>query len=120
MSPDKSEHIPKGGALLAIPGGLCKWNLSIRTQSLPEEGHETVETKEQWSRAFDSSIRPLALCLEAQMGASLLKGDLQTPALHESADDLLCCLGGIGGKDGLGRTLAQWIASEDPADGQGI
>src|SRR5579859_2574333 len=94
--------------------------MPIRMQGLPKEGHETVETKEQRSRALDSSIRPLALCLDTQMGASLLKGHLQTPALHEIADDLFCLLSGVGGKNGLGGTLTQWITSENPADGQGI
>ena len=79
---DESEHGTYGGGLLAIPGGLRHWNVPIRMQGLPQEGHETVETKEQRSRALDSSIRPLALCLDPQMGASLLKGHLQTPALH--------------------------------------
>src|SRR2546421_7382884 len=120
MPPDESEHVTKGGGLLAIPSGLRHWNLSIRMQGLPEEGHETVETKEQRSRALNSPIRPLALCLDAQMGASLLKGHLQSPALHEIADDLFCWLSGVGGKNGLGGTLTQWITSEDPADGQGI
>jgi hypothetical protein len=112
MSPDKSEHVTKSGDLLAIPGRLCHWNVPIRMQGLPKEGHETVEAKKQRSRAFDSSIRPLALRLDAQMGTSLFKGDLQTPALHEIANDLFCRLGEVGGKNGLVRTPAQWITSE--------
>src|SRR5690348_11315356 len=99
MPPDESEHVTKGGGLLAIPGGLCERNLPIRLQGLPKRSHQTVETKEQRSRALDSSIRPLALCLDTQMGAPLLKGHLQTPALHEIADDLFCRLGGVGGKN---------------------
>src|SRR5438067_2909542 len=35
-------------------------------------------------------------------------------------DDLFCRLDGLGGKNGLGGTLAQWITSEDPTDGQEI
>src|SRR6266481_789644 len=111
MPPDKSEQVTKGGGLLAILGGLRHWNVPIRMQGLPKEGHETIETKEQRSRALDSSIRPLALCLDTQMGTSLLQGHLQTPALHEIADDLFCRLGRVGGKHGLGGTLTQWITS---------
>src|SRR5258708_23732576 len=120
MSPDGSEHVTKGGGVLAIPGRLSNRKLPIRVQRLPKEGHQTVEAKEERSRALDGWIRPLALRLDAQMSATLLKRHLQTPALHEIADDLFCRLGGVGGKDGLGRTLAQWITSEDPTDGQGI
>ena len=56
MLPDKSEHIPKSGGVLAIPGRLRDRNLPIRVHRLPKEGHETVEAKEQRSRALDGSI----------------------------------------------------------------
>ncbi len=72
MPPDESEHVTKGGGLLAIPGRLSHRNVPIRVQRLPKECHEAVETKEQRSRALDSSIRPLALCLDTQMGSAYL------------------------------------------------
>jgi hypothetical protein len=74
MPPDKSEHIPKSGSLFAIPGRLRDRNLPIRVQRLPKECHETVEAKEEWSRALEGSIGPLALRLDAQVGTTLLKG----------------------------------------------
>src|SRR6266699_1088782 len=119
MPPDNSKHITEGGGVLAIPGRLSDRNLPIRVQRLPKEGHQTVEAKEQRSRTLNGSIRPLALGFDAQMGAPFLKGDFQTPALHEVAHDLLCRLGRIGGKDGFGRTLARWITSQHPPDRQG-
>jgi hypothetical protein len=36
------------------------------------------------------------------------------------ADDLFGRLGGVGGKDSFGGTLAVGITSQDPADGQGV
>ena len=36
------------------------------------------------------------------------------------ADDLFCRLAEVSRKDGFGRTLAQWITSEDPTDRQRI
>jgi hypothetical protein len=100
MPPDKSEHIPKGGRVLARPGRLSDRNLPIRVQRLPKEGYQTVEAKEQRGRALDGSIRPLALRFDAQMGAALLKGHFQTPAFHKVLDDLFCWLGWVSGKDG--------------------
>src|SRR5947209_7308893 len=40
------------------------------------------------------------------MGTPLLKGHLQTPALHEVAHDLFCRLGGVGGKNRTSRKPA--------------
>jgi len=82
MSPGESEHGTYGGGVLAIAGRLRDRNLPIRVQRLPKEGHQTVETKEQRSRALNGSIRPLALRLDAHMGATLLKSHFQTPAFH--------------------------------------
>ncbi len=120
MSPDGSEHVTKGGGVLAIPGRLSNRKLPIRVQHLPKESHQTVEAKEHRSRALDGWIRPLALRLDAQMSATLLKRHFQTPTLHEVTDDLFCHLGGVGGKDGFGRTLARGITSQDPPDRQRI
>jgi hypothetical protein len=91
-------------------------NTAIRVQRPPKECHEAVKAKEQRSRAPGGAIRPLALRLNAQMSTPLLKGHFQTPALHKVSDKLFCCLGGIGGKDSFGGTLARWITSENPAD----
>jgi len=91
-------------------------DLPIRVQRPPKERHEAVEAKEQRSRAPGCLIPPLALCLDAQMSALLLKGHFQTPALHEVADDLFCRLGGIGGKDGFGGMLARWFTSQDESE----
>src|SRR5205814_7992389 len=85
-----------------------------------KERHQTVEAKEQWRRALDSAIRPLALRLDPQMGVTFLKGHFQTPPLHEIAEDLFCRLGGVGGKDGFGGALAIGITSQHPTDGQRI
>ncbi|GHO80245.1 hypothetical protein KSD_80160 [Ktedonobacter sp. SOSP1-85] len=49
-------------------------------QSPPKECHEAEEAKEERRRALNGAIRPLALCFDAQMGASLLKCHFQTPA----------------------------------------
>src|SRR5258707_4636865 len=116
MPPDEREHGTYGGGVLAIPGRLSDRDLPIRVQRLPKEGHQTVEAKEQRSRALNGLIRPLALRLDAQMGAPLLKSHFQTPALHEVADDLFCCLGEVGGKDGFGGTLVRWITRHEPTD----
>src|SRR5258708_17514214 len=93
-------------------------DLPIRVERLPKEGQQTVEAKEQRSRALNGLIRPLALCLDAQMGAPLLKGHFQTPARNFVANDLFGRLGRVGGKDGFGGTLARWITSQDPTDRQ--
>ena len=57
MLPDDSKNITKGGGVLAIPGGMCHWNVPIRMQGLSKEGHETIETEEQRGGALDSSIK---------------------------------------------------------------
>src|SRR6516165_9172680 len=99
----------ESGGLLPIPGSLSNRDVSIPVQCSPKECHQAGKAKEQRCRAFDGSIRPLALRLETQMGTTFFKRHFETPALHEVADDLFCRLGGIGGKDGFGRTLAQGI-----------
>src|SRR5260221_3241692 len=120
MPPDEREHVTKGGGVLAIPGRLSDRDLPIRVQRLPKECHEAVEAKEQRSRALNGLIRPLALCLDAQMSATLLKRHFQTRALHKVSDNLFCRLGGVGGKDGFGGRLARWITRQDPTDRQRI
>ncbi len=75
-------------------------------QCLPKEGHEAVEAKEQRSRALNSSIRPVALGLDAQVSSAFLTSGFQTPALHAIPDDLFCGLGRIRGKERLWGTLA--------------
>src|SRR4051794_36352158 len=116
MVPDKSEHVTEGGSLLTIPGGLSDRNLPIRAQRLPKEGHKAVEAEEQGSRALNRSICPLALCLNAQVSTTFLKGHFQTPALHKVADDLFCRLSGVDGKDGFRRAFARGIVSQDPTN----
>src|SRR5437879_2924564 len=74
MSPDKGEHVTKGSGVLVILGRLSDRDLPIRVQRPPKERHEAIEAKEQRSRAFNGSVRPLTLRLDAQMGATLLKG----------------------------------------------
>src|SRR5690348_8473196 len=54
------------------------------------------------------------------MGASFLKGHLQTPAFHEVSDELFCRLGEVGGKDGFGRALARWVTRQHPTNRQRI
>ena len=83
---------------------------------MPKEGDETVEAKEQRSRALDSQVRPLALCLDAKWACPSSKVTSRLQRFMRIADDLFCRLGGVGGKDGLGGTLTQWITSEDPPD----
>jgi hypothetical protein len=56
MSPDKSEHVTKGGGVLAIPGGLSDRNVAIGIPCLPKECHEAVKAKEQRSLAFNGQI----------------------------------------------------------------
>ena len=90
MPPNESKYVTKGGSVLAIPRRLSDRDLPIRVQRLSKKCHQTVEAKEERSRALNGLIRPLALRLDAQMGAPLLKRHFQTPALHEVADDLFC------------------------------
>src|SRR6266705_5111460 len=111
MTSDDREHVTEGSGVLAIPRCLSDRNVPIRVQRQPKECREAVAAKEQRRRAFDGSIRPLALGLDAQMSTTFLKGDFQTPALHKIADDLFCRLGGVGGKDGFGRAFSLRITS---------
>src|SRR6266700_7418865 len=120
MPPDKSKHVTKGGDVLAIPRRLSDRDLPIRVQRLSKKCHQTVEAKEERSRALNGLIRPLALRLDAQMGAPLLKRHFQTPALHEVADDLFCRLGRVSGKECFCRTLARWITRQNPPAGYGV
>src|SRR6266849_5525810 len=85
MSPDENKHVTKSGGVLAIPGRLSDRDLPIGMQRPPKERHETVEAEEQGRRALDSQVRPLALCLNTQMGTPLLKRHFQTPAFHKEA-----------------------------------
>lgn len=119
LAPDESEHITERGGTLAIPGRLSDRKRPIWVQRLSNERHQTGEAKEERSRALDGTIRPVALRFDASMGASFLKGHFQTPALHEVLADLFCWLGGIGAQDGLWGTLARWITSQHPPNGQG-
>src|SRR5215469_334778 len=52
------------------------------------------------------------------MSATFLEGRFQTPAFHEVAHDLFDRLRLVGGKEGFGRSLSRWVASEDPPNGQ--
>src|SRR5260370_41942241 len=114
MTHGESRQVTKGGGVLAIPRRLSDRDLPIRVQRLSKKCHQTVEAKEQRSRALNGLIRPLALRLDAQMGAPLLKSHFPTPALHEHADDVFCCLGEAGGRDGFGGRPTRWITRPDP------
>ena len=81
-SPDDSENVTECGGLLAIPGRLSDRDVPMRVQCLSKECHKTVEAEEQRRRALTGLIRPLALRLDAQMGAPFFKRHFQTPALH--------------------------------------
>ncbi len=118
MEPHKGQDIAKCSRPLVIPGSLFKRKLPIRSQSVPKEGYETVEPKEQWGRALNCQIRPLALRLDTQVRPTFLECRFQAPAFHEITDNFLSRLPLVGGKQRFRRSLSRWVTGQDPANGQ--
>ena len=94
------------------PSAIWSWARSV-TRDEGEQG-------EQGGRdAADRQVRPLALCLAAEVGADLVERDFRLPAQHEPRDDLLRGRSEVGAEQGLGGEHAAGVADEDPANGHG-
>jgi hypothetical protein len=61
-------------------------------------------------------VRPLALNLDAEMGADLCEGDIGLPSTDEPGEDVVRTGVGIGGQECLGREFAGGVTNQQPAD----
>ena len=112
---DESEGIDEGGERFGVPGGLTnREGLSVK-QRVCEEGDQGKEAEQSRGGTEDGEIGPLALGLDAEVRAGLLKGDLELPAQHEPLHDLAGRHGQFGAEERLRVTLAVRITDQHPA-----
>src|SRR5262245_37603265 len=98
--------VPGGVACRQVCGG--EW--------LSEEQHEAEEAQETGSRAVNRAGAPVALCLETQVGARFLEGDLDLPATEIPRDDLEHRHRVVGTEEGERVALAGRVTQQHPAD----
>lgn len=84
-----------------------------------EQGHQGEEAEQSGSRAADRAVGPLALGLDAEVGADFAEGHFERPAQDEPGDDLERSGGEVRTEQGLGGKRPARIADEHPADGEG-
>src|SRR5262245_26375686 len=117
MLPHAGQDIAKGRRLFLVPSSLLEGKAPRWSERMPTERHQTVASQEQWRRALHCQVRPVSLRLQTQMRAAFLEGRFQAPALHEVSNNLLRWLGGIGRKQGFGRSFSPRVAGEHPPNG---
>ncbi len=119
VPPHQRQDSAQGRGWLLLASRLPMRRTPIGSQRSAKEGHEAVAPEEQRGRALNGAIRPLALGRDPSLGAALLEGGFQTPALHAIAHQLFGSLRLVGGKPGVGRSFSCWVAREHAANRQG-
>ena len=97
-----------------IPSGLRHRDQPIRVKGVGHQDDEAKEAQKRRRRASNSRHTPLALGLEAEVGAAFFKSHVKRPAFDEGADDGRCWVVRIGGKKGAQGSLACRVASPRP------
>ena len=104
------------GRCFSIPR-CCRHTPSLgRVELTCEQGHDGKQRKQARRGSSDGQVRPLTLGLDAKMGSGFLERDLDLPALHEPAQDLLRRAGEAGAQQSLRLEPAERIAHQHPAD----
>lgn len=113
---DNGQRIRKGGLGLDIPGGLTDRQLTPTHMLVSQDGYQGEEPQQSGCGAQDRQVRPLALRLDAEMGAHFVEGNFQLPSQHEPLHDLQGVDVQISAQQRLGLELALRVADQDPAD----
>src|SRR6266478_5607304 len=96
MPTDGGQDITERHMCLRIPGGLLNRDVAIRMEGESQEYYHTVQPQQAGCAAFNRQVRPLTLCFDPQMSATLFVGDFNGPALDTVFHDLPSPLGLIG------------------------
>jgi len=87
--PDQSQGIGKGRQGFGVPGRLaCGDRMTGQVKRMSHQGNPRKQPQQQWCRAGNRFVRPLALGFNAEMPPDLLKGDFNLPAPHKPLNDL--------------------------------
>lgn len=84
MAPDGGKHIVQGSGLCARPGRVRNGETAVGIQGISKACDHTGEAKEERRCTLTDQIGPLALRLDPEVRAALLKVSFQAPARHES------------------------------------
>ncbi len=88
MPTNGGEYITERRMCLGIPGGLLNRDVAIRMEGESQEYYHTVQPQQAGRAAFNRQVRPLTLCFDPQMSATLFVGDFNGPARDRVFHDL--------------------------------
>jgi hypothetical protein len=106
MAPDQCQSISEGRGRLGVPGGLADRGGGPGQRSVCLEGHQGEQAQQGRRGPQDGTLRPLALGLDAQMGAHFVERHFDLPATDEPGEDLLRISVEIGAQQRLGAESA--------------
>src|SRR5579885_2258021 len=118
MLAHKGDRVGESRQGLSIPGGGRNRELSLRRQTVGQDGDEGEHTEQDGAGASDCPVGPLPLGFEADVSADLLESYFDLPALDEPGQDLIGSLLGVGAKQSEGIKAGQWITDENPTNGE--
>lgn len=110
------DSISEGRQLLLIPGGLPHSDLTLLLQPVSAERDQREKSQQDWCRARNRQIAPLALGFQSEMRARIFEGHLHRPAPHKPTQDFSCCVLEIGREQRLRLELPLRIANQKPAN----
>src|SRR5271163_240092 len=115
---DGGDGVAEGRLVFVIPGGGMGTDNSagFLHQSMRPDSDQRVESEQCRCRAQDGQVRPLPLCLDAQMFTNLLEGCLDPPAGHEKLKDRGGFEVKVGAKKRLRVPPAGRITHQHPAN----
>ncbi len=74
--PHHCHRIRKGRLRLGVPRGLAGWQTTTPDVLMRQQGDQREQPQQSWRGTQDSQVRPLALGLDAQVGADFMERDL--------------------------------------------
>ncbi|EFH89988.1 hypothetical protein Krac_11581 [Ktedonobacter racemifer DSM 44963] len=119
MLTNQSKRVRKGRQRFGVPSGLPNGKGSPLQQLLRKNGDKRKQAQQRRSRAQDLQIRPLSLCLHAQMSANLMKRHFDRPAQDKPGGNLSCIHLLIRTQQGHWFILPLWVTKKHPTDGDG-
>lgn len=117
MLTNERQRVRKGRQGFGIPGRLTGRKGLLSQPLMSKKGDKRKESQESRRGAQHGQIRPLALGLDAQRGAHLMKGHVTRPTHDKPCQDLNRVGRWVRPPHGLRGTCALWVTDEDPANG---
>ena len=87
---------------------------------LGQERDEGKQAEQGRAGAQNGFGRPLTLAFKTQMGTDFLESDFNTPTANDPGQDLKGADVLVGGKESSRGEFAEWVAHQNPTDGQRV